>query len=216
MATLLASDESNPQFLGAHNPDAALYVRFYEKPVQNAFETIKQGRPIMEMRTMIHIEKPGDILSVIDTFAYDHDKKRFPQQWAHFQNSKGKDDSAVAGTMLTDWSILTPAQAEELRHFKFYTVEQVAFASDQQIGAIGMTAGMNPLSFRERAKQFLATSKDSAIVSEQAEKLAKAEAALAEQNKVISEMNAKIAALMEIAQQPAKRGRRPNAEKEAA
>jgi hypothetical protein len=62
-------------------------------------------------------------------------------------------------------------QATELKHFKFYTVEQVAAASDQQLMAIGMTAGMSPLALRDKAKAFLENAKDSSFAQKQAEEL---------------------------------------------
>ena len=43
---MLASDDQNTQFVGAKDPDAALIVEFYTKPVQDMFESSKQGRPI--------------------------------------------------------------------------------------------------------------------------------------------------------------------------
>ena len=39
-------------------------------------------------------------------------------------------------------------------------MEQVAFASDAQVGSVGMIAGMSPLAFRERAKIFLDTAEN--------------------------------------------------------
>ena len=63
----------------------------------------------MEMRDFIIIEVPGDNLTVIDTFAVDEHKKRFPVQWARYQNEKT--DGDVEGTLLHDWPILNAAVA---------------------------------------------------------------------------------------------------------
>ncbi len=155
-----------------NNPDAVLAVRFYEREVKNEWMSEQSGRPIMEMKDFVRIEVPGNILSVVDTFVNEDHKRRFPIQWAQYQNDK-KADSPLAGTPLKDWSILNPAQATELRHFKFYTVEQVAEASDQQIGSIGMMLGMSPQSFREKARVYLAAAKDSSLAMAQAEELKK-------------------------------------------
>jgi Skp family chaperone for outer membrane proteins len=38
---------------------------------------------------------------------------------------------------------------------KFFTVESIASASDQQLQRMGMAAGMSPYSFRDKAKAFL-------------------------------------------------------------
>ena len=146
-----------------------LAVRFYQKAITHEFRSMQEGRPVSEMRDFVRIEIPGNQLSVIDTFANDDHKQRFPIQWARYQNEKT--DGDIQGTLLRDWPLLTAAQAIELKHYKYYTVEQVAESSDQQINAIGMMLGMSPHSFRDKAKAFLANAKDSAVVQAQADEL---------------------------------------------
>lgn len=156
------------------NADSRLAVRFYQKEMPNAFESAKEGRPIFYMADFIRIEVPGDRNSIIDTFVRDEHKHRFPIQWARYQNEKrdlGETD--VQGTMLKDWPLLTSAQAAELKHFNFYTVEQIASASDSGLSNVGMVAGMSPHALREKAKAYLANAKDSAVVQAQADELRK-------------------------------------------
>ena len=119
-----------------NNPDSRLNVKFYQKAIQNEFKSALEGRPIMEMRDFIIIEVPGNNLSVIDTFAAPEHKDRFPVQWARYQNEKT--DGDIEGTLLSEWPVLNSAVAAELKHFKFYTVEQVAQASDAQLNTLGM------------------------------------------------------------------------------
>ena len=152
----------------------ALAVRFYSKEMQNEFLTAKEGRPISYMADFVRIEIPGNQTSIIDTFVNNSHKAQFPTQWALYLNEKADGNNNpdnVQGTLLRDWPILNSAQATELKHFKFYTVEQVASASDQQIMAIGMTAGMSPLALRDKAKAFLENAKDSSFAQKQAEEL---------------------------------------------
>jgi hypothetical protein len=152
----------------------ALAVRFYSKEVQNDFLTNKEGRPISYMADFVRIEVPGNQTSIIETFVNNGHKARFPQQWAIYLNEKADGNNNpdnVQGTILRDWPILNAAQATELKHFKFYTVEQVAAASDQQIMAIGMTAGMSPLALRDKAIAFLENAKDSSFAQRQSEEL---------------------------------------------
>jgi hypothetical protein len=139
--------------------------------MDNQFQTSVEGRPIKYMADFIIIEIPGDRNTIIDTFAREEHQKRFPVQWALYQNEKSDGGSEIQGTLLRDWPILNAAQASELKHFKFYTVEQVASASDEQISSIGMMVGTSPLSFRDKAKAFLANAKDSAVVQQQADAL---------------------------------------------
>jgi hypothetical protein len=178
------------------NPaDAVLAVRFYKREVQNEFLTTAEGRPISYMADFVRIEIPGNMLSIIDTFANDDHKKRFPVQWAQYQNEQS--DGDVQGTLLRDWPLLTAAQASELKHYKFYTVEQIASASDQQIQAIGMLVGMSPFAFREKAQAFLAQAKDSAVVMAQAEELRKRDQENADLREQLNRMAEQLAKLSE-------------------
>ncbi len=176
-----------------NNPDSRLNVKFYQRAIQNEFKTALEGRPIMEMRDFIIIEVPGDNLTVIDTFAVDEHKQRFPVQWARYQNEKT--DGDIEGTLLNDWPVLNAAIAAELKHFKFYTVEQVAAASDAQLNTLGMSAGMSPLALRDKAKAYLGSAKDTALVQQQADELSKRDA-------VIARMEAQIAELAQQANKP--------------
>lgn len=151
---MVASDLNNPEFAGATNPDARLVAQFYSKPVKMNFESQKQGRPIFADVDYVRIFVPGDATSIMDAPVREDHKARFPVQWAHYQNKHGGDAKEI-GTPLAQWPRITPAQAEELRALKFYTVESVANASDANIQRIGMIAGMSPYKFREHAQRFL-------------------------------------------------------------
>lgn len=186
--------------------DEILAVRFYQKEMENAFLSQSEGRPVAYMADFVRIEIPGNNLSIIDTIANDDHKQRFPIQWARYLNDKGS-DSEVQGTLLRDWSLLTSAQATELRHYKFYTVEQVANASDQQINQLGMLVGMSPFSFRDKAKAYLAQAKDSSVVMAQAEELRK-------RDQQIADLQEQMQRLIAVTEEK-KRGRPPK-EPEAA
>jgi len=177
----------------ANNPDSRLNVKFYQKAIQNEFKSALEGRPIMEMRDFIIIEVPGNNLSVIDTFAAPEHKDRFPVQWARYQNEKT--DGDIEGTLLSEWPVLNSAIAAELKHFKFYTVEQVAQASDAQLNTLGMAAGMSPLALRDKAKAYLGSAKDTALVQQQADELSK-------RDEIIARMEAQIAELAQQANKP--------------
>lgn len=153
------------------------------------------------MADFVRIEIPGNNLSIIDTFANDDHKNKYAQQWARYQNEK-KDlgDTDIAGTLLSDWSILSSAQVRELKHYHFYTVEQVAQASDQQIGVITPIVGMSGFSFRDKANQYLKRAKDSAILDAQSEELRKRDAE-------IEALKAKMNELMAMAGEKKARGR---------
>ena len=117
---LLASDDNSPDFLGARNPDDILYVQFYEKAEQDNFASQKEGRPIFKNVDFVKIMKPGDSTTEIDTYATEADKRRFPRQWALYQNQKNSEQ--IQGTDVREWPVIDRATAEGLRAQKFYTV----------------------------------------------------------------------------------------------
>lgn len=210
---MLASDAQNPEFMGAHNPDATLSVKLYSRAVQHMFKTEKEGRPIFEDVVYIEIKTPGNDKNIVDRPVQEGDKARFPMHWAHYQNTHGA-TAAEIGTPLEQWPQITAAQAEELKALKFRTVEHLANASDQNIASIGMVAGMAPMSLRTRAQAFLHAAADSAVPQRQAAELeklrAEKEASDEQHTKDMAEMRAMIADL--AANQKAKPGPKPKAE----
>lgn len=173
--------------------DGRLAVKFYKRPIKQEFASQEQGRPIFEEQIYIRILVPGDGLSEIDRPMYNEDKSRFPKQWYDFQNRNGGEEM-ITGTLLSAWPSLSTAQVEELKALKFYTVEQIANASDQQLGRVGMIAGMSPYSFRDKAKSFLNLAKDSADEAKREQELAQ----LREENdKIKAETEAKLAKMQE-------------------
>ena len=172
---MLASDDQNPEFVGAKNPDAALIVEFYTKPVQDMFQTSKQGRPIYSDVIYIRINVPGIKDMLWDMPARSDHKQRFPLQWAHYKN-KTEGDAREIGTPLTEWPVITRSQAEEFRSLKFFTVESIANASDANIANLGMMGGIAPHALRDRARAFLKAATDTAAPQHQADELAKRDA----------------------------------------
>jgi hypothetical protein len=188
------------------NPDSRLFVQFYSKPMQNAFRTQVEGRPIFEDIVFVKIYVPGDNTTVIDTPARDDHRARFPLHWAHYQNTHG--GNLEAGTPLSAWPILSAAQVEELRAIKFFTIESVATASDAQLQRIGMIAGMAPTAFRERAQRYLHAAKDEGFNNQQAERAKKLEEENEQMRADMAQMKEMIAQL--AANQKKAPGRKPN------
>lgn len=190
---MIASDDANPQFAGATNPDARLYVRFYIKPLENSFQTAKQGRPVFDDTEFVHIEVPGNRLSIIDTIANDSHRQQFPLQYARFKNENAVEQTS--GLPVEHWTQVTRSQAEMLKALKFRTVEQIAEASDAQIQSVGMVGGMDPMAFRAKAKRFLMAAQGTADLEAKA---AEEEAA----KKRIAELEEQVRKLTEIAMAP--------------
>ena len=181
------------------NGDSALYVQFYEREQVIPYASQAEGRPIMRMVDYVKIQVPGNNLLTIDTIADGSHKARFPHQWAQYQANKTNDQ--IQGTLLTAWSALTAAQAMEMRHFKFYTVEQVAEAPENNLVQPAAIAGMAPTAFKAKAAAFLAASKETALAQSQAVELEK-------RDQEIAALKEQVAALISKVDAP-RRGRPP-------
>lgn len=148
-------------------PDDILFVNFYMRSMPNEFESEKQGRPIYFEAPFIRIMTPGDQLNIIDTFVREEHKIRFPRQWAIFQNSQNSEELQLIGTPLSQWPAITRSHAEELKGAKFFTVEQIANASDLQKQSLGMNANV----LVQKAQAFLTVALNTALAQQQATEL---------------------------------------------
>jgi len=170
-------------------PDSHLQVSFYQRTLKDDYKSEQQTKEAGEPKTVnyvadyIKIEVPGNKHLVIDTPAREEHKKRFPMHWAAYQNNSNANNS-YAGTPIEQWPrvMINPDMAVELRSLKFNTIQAIAGASDSQLQAIGMVAGQNAFTFRDDARQFLATEESKLKLSAAAKTNAEADAKLAEAN----------------------------------
>lgn len=156
---MLATDVNNPEFVGATNPDALLFVEFemYEAIDQWSSEVKSQeaGKRVVVKKPptpYVKIMRPGDQTSIIHVPVREEHKQRFPEKWLYFQLQEGLlgGEHDIPGWKIDDWPYLLeqPELLRELKFARFQTVEQIAGASDEQIRRIGI-AGPG---LRERAK----------------------------------------------------------------
>lgn len=183
------------------NADSRLSVRFYKRPVQQEQETLDAGRPIYKEFDFIHICVAGDVLTEIDTYVLPSHKTRFPIHWAAYLNRIGNAEEQIIGTPLSEWLLVSKSQAEELRALKFYTVESVANASDQQLQRMGMAAGMSPFAFRDKAIAFLNRANEASETTKREEELLQLKQELAKKDqetaKIKAETDAKLAQMQD-------------------
>lgn len=198
MSQYLASDDANPEFVGASNPDNRLHARFYRHPLQNNFKSEQEGRPIFDEVDMIEIHVPGDKDLAVNAIVRQDHKNRFPQQWAIYQNKMQGDQMLAGKTPLSAWPRLTPAQVAELGALKFRTVEDIAHASDSQLQSIGMIGGMSFFAFRDHAARFLKLSADESAAAKSDAAVA---AVTAENNELKERMAAMESRFAQLAQQ---------------
>ena len=184
-----------------HGADSRLQVRFYKKPIQQEQESIDAGRPIYKEFDFVHICVAGDTLTEIDTYALQQHRQRFPIQWANYMNRVGANDEEVVGTPVAEWPLVSKSQAEELRAIKFFTVESIAGASDQQLQRMGMAAGMSPFAFRDKAKAFLNLATNSAETDKRESEINALKEELAKKDletaKIKAETDAKLAKMQD-------------------
>lgn len=103
-------------------------------------------------------EIPGTCRAELTPLACD--VHRFWNKWQNYVAGKGEQHE---GTDLKMWPGITRAQAEELAHFKIYTVEQLAAMNDSNVH--GQYVGL-----RQRARDYLEGSKKQVTASELADR----------------------------------------------
>jgi hypothetical protein len=182
----IASDLNNPNFSGATDPDSVMHVKFYMKSIHDTYQSEKEGRPIFFEIPYVQIMTPGNALNIVDTPAREEHKYRFPKHWAIFQNSQA--EVQIVGTPVEQWPMITRSQAEDLKGLKFYSVEQIAGASDEQIQRLGMNANM----LRQKARAFLDTAKNTAIAQSSVTELAKRDQEIADLKNMVNLLAGKV------------------------
>ena len=170
----LETDVANPNFSGATNPDSFLHAEFYwhepwdrNKTEEASEKAGKFVRVKSEKQVYIRIMKPGDQTSILETPVREDHKRRFPEKWLYFQMSEGliEDTKNQSGWKVEGWEELTPDEIHKLKYHRFYTVEQIANASDSQIQGYGMGG----LAMRKKAQDALAAKQAAAKVVENSE-----------------------------------------------
>lgn len=195
---MLASDLNNPDFANPQNPDSQLYVDFHwrrpiKKQYQNGYEetewTPTQGSdPDPNKVVFITIMRPGDNTSILCQPARQDHKVRFPNHWLNFQQAEGmlEGGDQIPGTKIDEWDQINAEQKRDFKHMRFYTVEQVAGASDSQVQRLGLGG----YGLREQARTWLKGRLDQTVRSE-----------IAARDQTIAELQASVARLAAIVEQ---------------
>lgn len=127
---------------------------FYREPVLNPSRTAKEGRPIYDDMEVVRIFVAGDPLNQIVKPADQSMRERFPVQWKAWQEKQ--ESMTISGTPIRQWPLLTPANIAEFEGLKIFSVEALSEVSD---GNVTKAVGLRE--WREKAKAWLASSKDS-------------------------------------------------------
>lgn len=143
------------------NSPANLFVEFYEDALEIPFKSEQEGRPVYEQRVYVRIMVPGDATSIIETPAKEQHKQEYRRQYERFE--KGMKD-VVDGTPLNMWPVVNKSQVKECEFFEIRSVEQLAELSDSTCKRMGM----GYMELRSKAKAWILSAKDSALVTRQA------------------------------------------------
>lgn len=182
---MLASDLNNPEFVGAQDPNKLLYVEFYMHEPEDGNKPWENGKPVrMPAIPYVKIMVPGNKNSEVDTPVREDHKQRFPEKWMYFlqtqQNAEGGNE--IPGWKVDEWDQLTADQIRDLKYLRFYTVEQIAGASDAQVQKLGMGG----LGLRERARQAVRQK----LGAEESSALAKKDAEIADMKSRMEKLEA--------------------------
>ncbi|MFJ6328118.1 MULTISPECIES: hypothetical protein [unclassified Rhizobium] len=164
--------------------DTGIYAQFYFEPVEQAFETEKQGRPIFKDTEFVRIFIAGDQRTEVTRPATEMDKVRFADIYRRFKDGAA-DHEQSNGTPLSQWTMMKPSQIKELQAINIYTVEHLAALSDTGKQQLGMGAH----ELVAAASAYLANARDSnaaAAFAAENERLKTEVARLEEQMKLMA------------------------------
>lgn len=159
-------------------------IGFGYLPFRDDDASEKAGRAMF--REVLHIQKavPGDKQSLVIRPARDDDKQKFPGAFESFQR---RATTPMEGTPLETVPWLTRSEVLNLKAYNIFTLEMLAQVSDANAAMIGF-------SVREqiaKAKQFIATAKNSAAAAKAEEENRALKDQLAEMQRQIDALSAK-------------------------
>lgn len=161
--------------------DKSLLVKFFYRSVQDRTASDAEGRPVFVEREYVDIRVPGSRDNVCRP-ATIQDKERFP---LHYQAFKNRTEAPESGTPLSEWPGISRSLAEQLSFENIKTVEQLADLNDGLMHNIKNGQGL-----KQRAKDWLEFSQDSAALTSM-------RAELEDRDKVIEDQNFRLNTLSE-------------------
>ena len=178
--------------------DEGIEATFYrgrsplELTEDEAEEYVAANRPTYTECDFLRMTFPGDRSKIYDQPVRNADKRRFPAEWAAYQEG----NATLSGTPLSAWSALSGPDVRKFEALNIRTVEALAEVTDGNISGLGLGGA----EARKAARLFIMeceAAKPQAVSDE------------------VAELRAQIAELTAQQDKP-RRGRPPLEDKEAA
>lgn len=159
--------------------DRPPYVVFENRPVEDREATIRCGHLVHKDVPFALITPAGsrDRIEKVATQwledkARDVDAGRMPADWlrgfhAKFEAWQAGQEIPVDGTPLSVWTLLTPAQAQNLKNMGMLTIEDVAAANAEALARIGMGA----IELKQKATDWLKSASSTGASAAELERL---------------------------------------------
>ena len=194
--------DNDPQY---RTPDGSA-LRIWRDSVQNSYLTETHGRPIFDEIIFVEVISPGSrgstpVFEVKRIFAAEMSRAEplYGMQYDQFKDfikdfEKNEEaDANLTGTPLKEWSEISRTMAASLKASNIFSVEALSELSDEKLSVVGPDGR----SWREKAKAFLAASKDSSYATQLAAELARRDdeiSSLRDELKKLSDANTTLAA----------------------
>ncbi len=160
---------------------------FFLEPTLNPKKTAEEGRPIYEDMERVRLFVAGDSYNQV-VHPVDHAlRERFPEAYRAF---KEKREMHIEGTPIRQWGLLTPSNIAEFEAIKIFSVEGLAQIPDSSLQRI-----MGLREWREKAKAWLATAKDSAAAVKYAAENVRLNDEIGELKRQMAELGAQVTAM---------------------
>jgi len=171
----------------SHGSDQNVFAQFSLEAIEDQEASLEAGRPIFKSVEMVTIRFAGDTKTVVvrpvkyeDTHTEPSDLDRFPRQWAAF---KAQQEQVVDGTPITEWPPISKAMALSLKGMNIHTVEALASCADSNLTFMG---GQE---LRQKAKLWLESAGDGAVVGKLQAEIDDLKAQLIAKNNEIKELS---------------------------
>ena len=187
-----------------YRTDEGTALRIWRDTAKNNFLTEKLGRPIFDDVILIEVITPGatgstPVFEVRRDFNAEmkHPEPVFGMQYERFKHfvqqfeTAETADASMTGTPLKEWPELPASMIATLRASGVFTVDALAALPDTKL----TICGPDGRTWREKASAYIAYAKDTATATQTAAELARVRDELAERDKHISELAAKVQAL---------------------